>query len=105
MLWQLDGSAIAEAGKLERDLRATLHITETAAQAAAQRVSSILRSGYARRTLVSAAAALATLALIESAELAFGWVFDRWWKLLAASIAGLLAFGGVVLLQRRKVFE
>jgi hypothetical protein len=105
VLWNADGTVIAETGKLARDLRATLHISETAAQAAATKVSNILKSRYARRTLVTAAAALATIALLEGAEPVFGWFFDRWWKLLAASAAGLLALGAVTYLQKKNVFE
>jgi len=105
VLWKADGKAITETTKLARDLQATLHIGKTAAQTAAQRVSRFLKSPYTRRTLVSAAAALATLALIESAEPLFGWVFDRWLKFLVSAAAGLIAFGGIVLLQKRKVLD
>ena len=105
VLWQVDGTAIAETGKLARDLRATLHISETAAQAAATRINKVLKSGYARRTLLSAAAALATIALLEGAEPAFGWVFERWWKLLAAGAAGLLVLVSVTRMQQKNLFD
>lgn len=109
VLWKMDGTAITETTKLAKDLRATLHISETAAQKAGQRLSRLLKSRYMRRTLVSAAAALATLALIESAEpLAeplFDWVFNRWWKFLVSAAAGLIVLGGIVQLQKRKVFD
>jgi hypothetical protein len=105
VLWRADGAAIAESGKLARDLRATLHISETAAQAAATRVGRVLKSGYARRTLVTAAASLATLALIESAEPVVGWTFERWWKLLAAVLAALVAYTTVVQLQKRQILD
>ena len=103
VLWKADGAAIAEASKLAHDLKVTLHISETSAQAAASRVRKFLKSGYTRRTLISAAGALATLAVFESAEPVFSWAFNLWWKLLAAILAGLAVLGLVIWLQRRRV--
>ena len=105
VLWKADGTAIKETGELTKDLRNALHINETSAQKAANKVRSIARSKYTRRTLVSAAAGLATVAVLDAAEPAFGWVFDRWWKLLAAAAASLLAYLAVLKLQQHKVFD
>jgi hypothetical protein len=69
------------------------------------RLKAIFSSRYTRITLISAAAALASLAVIESAEPVFEWTFDRWWKLLVAALSGMLTFIAVVQLQKRKIME
>ena len=105
VLWTADKTAITESAKLAKDLRATLHITESTANKLVVKLRAILSSRYTRRTLISAAAALASLAVLESAEPVFEWTFDRWWKLLVAMMFGVLTFIAVVQLQKRKIME